>query len=161
MTPLLPVDTLSPQFGVIHKSRGQIFGYFWHPLSPSKSFILKKVHAIKWSFGNLPHIWPRGLWMSPFLETYTPKTSLMSVGLCGTPKAWNYTWKRVDGVDESILLLHTGTEVEFPMPILIHFFYCYSIVFWKFGVELHWINLHTSSLNVVEKASYYNNVSMT
>ena len=54
-----------------------------------------------------------------FLETYTPKTSLVSVGLCGTPKAWNYTWERVEGVGESILLLHTRTELQKKMSPII------------------------------------------
>ena len=56
-------------FGVIHKPRGQIFGYFWPP-PPSWSFLLNKAYDIKWSFGylmanptspstvNVVYVWP-------------------------------------------------------------------------------------------------------
>ena len=39
--------------GVIHKPRGQIFGYF-DPLPPSWSLLLNKAYVIKWSFGQPP-----------------------------------------------------------------------------------------------------------
>ena len=51
--------------GVIHKPRGQIFGYFWPPPPPSWSLLLNMAYIIKWSFGYpLPLNWPRGLWMT-------------------------------------------------------------------------------------------------
>ena len=57
--------------GVIHKPRGQIFGYFDPTPPPSWSLLLNKARVLKWSFGYpFPLNCPRGLWMSPNTLTH-------------------------------------------------------------------------------------------
>ena len=55
--------------GVIHKPRGQKFGYFWHLLPILWLLLLNEAYLIKWSFGWVNPtpitVRPRGLWMSP------------------------------------------------------------------------------------------------